>query len=45
MHMAFNLMLQDVSETGQLVVANGYASTNPIATRRHLHLVYRKVVY
>ena len=33
------------SETGYQVVANGYASTNPIATGHQSHLAYHKVVY
>ena len=28
-----------------MVVTNGYASTNPIATGHQSHLVYHKVVY
>ena len=43
--MTFNMMQPDGSETGQLIVANGYASTNPIATGHQSHLVYHKVVY
>ena len=43
--MAFRAMQPDGSEAGQLVVANGYASTNPIVTGPQSHLVYHKVVY
>ena len=38
-------MQPDGSETGQLVVLNGYASTNPIVTGHQSHLVYHKVVH
>ena len=35
----------NVSKTKTMVIANGYASTNPIATGHQSHLVYHKVVY
>ena len=43
--MAFKLMQPDESEIGEWVIANGYVSTNPIATGHQLHLVYHNVVY
>ena len=42
--MAFNVMQPDGSETGWLVVANGYLSTNPRVTGHQSHPVYHKVV-
>ena len=45
MLMAFKVMQADGSEAGYLVVANGYASTNPIVTGHQSHLVYHKEVY
>ena len=44
MHMAFKVMQPDGSETGKMVVANGYASTNAVATGHKSHLEYHKVV-
>ena len=44
MHAAFKVMQPDGSATGQLVVANDYASTNPTATGHQSHLVYHKVI-
>ena len=38
-------MQPDGSEIGKLVVANGYASTNPIVTGHQSHRMYHKVVY
>ena len=44
MHMTFQVMQPDESETGYLVVSNWYASTNSKVTGLQSHLAYHKVV-